>query len=133
VTRLPDIPVDVERIRQIFKESGLLQAATSGAYQTELVRESVDPTGSNNQPIGPQGTKSQVLWLLNTRRERVALFHRYLEPSGRLAAGGLPDPKVVVHDGRRYVLKPAAQPASGAKPPPATLANPRPRRPPKRQ
>ena len=54
-------------------------------------------------PDEPIGTRSQV-WRIMNGMERVALVHLYRRPDGTLGASGLPDPKIVVHNGVTYCL-----------------------------
>lgn len=96
------VPVSPHEIRRLFREGGYLARIESGDLLPKLVREGHPSPPQSHQP---PCTRSQIIAYLNSKGQRVAIVHQYLRTDGKLGGSGLPDPKLLFHDGKLYVTR----------------------------
>jgi hypothetical protein len=88
-----------KELRRIFNNHVLPRI-----HRRELL-EILESEGTPNPKIGePAGTLSQRLTYWQSGGddlEKVCFVHRYLRPDGTIGQSGLPDPKMVLHEGER--------------------------------
>src|SRR5258706_10673135 len=52
----------------------------------------------------PDGSRSQMIWYMDSGNTPVAKLHRYIDPLGKVLASKRPDPKSVVVKGTKFVV-----------------------------
>jgi hypothetical protein len=81
----------------MFQQGGYLDKLNKGELTQTIIRQS-HPAPN----FLPYCTRSQMLAYHDSKGKKLAIVHQYLKPDGKLGASGLPDPKLLVHDGKRY-------------------------------
>lgn len=81
-----------EEIRQRFNSMGLAKQAEDGTLMQILERESPARPQANQ----PTGTRSRMVWYVDSTMTKVALVHEYRLTDGTIGGSGKPDPKRLV-------------------------------------
>lgn len=92
--------VDEREMRRLFEESGIHDRILNGELP-ELVVETGAASSHSGQRAGT--VSERVLYLEGG--EWVAECHRFVHPDGTLGGSGMLDPKALLIDDTRYVLR----------------------------
>jgi hypothetical protein len=91
-------------LRTLFNRE-VLPRITNGEL-LEIVRSEGQANPKMGQPPGTLSQRVEYWATVGGKLEKTAVVHRYLRPDGTLGASGLPDPKMVLHNGIRYAPHP---------------------------
>jgi len=86
----------------MFNDGGYFEMVENGTLN-EIVDTSKHPSAPK-APV-PHCTESQMVKYTRNDGVVVAEVHQYVLTNGELAASGLPDPKRLLHDGKRYHVR----------------------------
>lgn len=86
-------------LRDLFHELNMIHKALIGELRPELIRENHPSPTNSGEPVC---TWSQRLRYVDRDGNQVAQVHQYLQPSGAIGASGMPDPKLILHEGTVY-------------------------------
>jgi hypothetical protein len=84
-------------IQRLFNDGKYAEKVQAGIFKTKIVKDK-HPAPS----FLPYCTHSQCLSYHDESGKKIAIVHQYLKPDGTLGASGLPDPKLLIHNGKRY-------------------------------
>jgi hypothetical protein len=84
----------------MFNEGRYYERMKNGEFRATILRERLVRRGDRRV----RKTKSQTVEYLDRLGRRIAIVHQYRKHDGSLGGSGLPDPKILVHDGVRYIL-----------------------------
>jgi hypothetical protein len=103
----PVVRLTVPELRRLFNENYLARTL-NGTYRTRPFGDQPlykNPPNLDGRAPEPEGTISGLIEVVGGGNERVAVCHRLQRPDGTYGASGLPDPKMVYHDGIIYIEK----------------------------
>ncbi len=86
----------------MFNDGGYVQMADDGELEERIVKTT---HASRLKVKAPWCTESQGVLYLDADGAEVAEVHQYLKRDGQLWASGMPDPKRLLHNGKRYHVR----------------------------
>lgn len=92
-------------IQKLFNDGKYAEQVQAGTLTVKIVKDK-HPAPQ----FLPFCTRSQLLSYHEKSGKKIAIVHQYLKPDGTIGASGLPDPKLLLHDGKRYHANPAPRP-----------------------
>jgi hypothetical protein len=95
--------VSAQELQQMFNDGKYQEKVASGEL-TAMVVKSRHP--SPRPAFLPFCTQSQLLVYRDLFGEKIAEVHRYLKPDNTLGASRKPDPKMLLHEGVLYAVRP---------------------------
>jgi len=87
------------QLREIFAKARIAQRLEDRELTEEVLLKEGEPDPEYGQDAG---TKSQYIAYRNNDGKTIAEVHQFLRSDGKLGASGMPDPKMVFHDGVEY-------------------------------
>jgi hypothetical protein len=91
--------VTPQGLRDRFAELDIWYRSISGDLSTTVIADGHPSPHSSGEPFC---TRSQRLLYRDEHGNQVAQAHQYLREDGTLGASGVPDPKLILHEGTVY-------------------------------
>src|SRR5690606_39181074 len=89
-------------IRHYFNTGQYYEKAKSGALISYLKRNSHPDQPPSGEPVC---THSQIVYYYSRENSLVVIVHQYYRPDGSIGGSGLPDPKMLVLEGRILAIR----------------------------